>query len=77
MNIETVRKQYKRLEANNNHTAAGILLAKHFGTEQDQERMQHIQEVHEREGSIPHDLYQERYKITQPLYQIMMGIQNA
>ncbi len=77
MNIEAIRKQYKRNEANNDHTANGILLAKHFGTEHDQERMQHIKEVHERSQSIPYDLYKERYEITQPLYQIMMGIQKT
>lgn len=74
MNIEQVRKQYKKNEANNNHSANAVLLAKHFGTEEDLIRAEYIQSEHEKHGSIPDNLYRERYELSQPLYRIMMGI---
>ena len=74
MDIKAIIKKYKSNESRNAHSENALLLAKHFGTEADIEKAVNILAVHLKEGSISHDLYMQRYEMSQPLYRIMMGI---
>lgn len=66
-----IRKQYDKNEDKNFHSENVVLLAKHFGTEEDLEKAKSILKQHNEDGFLSNDLYRERYELRQKLYKKM------
>jgi len=69
--MKTILRKYNKLESNNDHTAAAILLAKHFGTKDEVETLVDIDRKHLRRGHILQEEIDERRNISQKYYKLM------
>lgn len=65
-------KQYKRNEDNNDHSENVVLLAKHFGTDEDLTLAKKIQKKHDDLGHAPQSLLAERDELAKKLYKRMV-----
>jgi hypothetical protein len=68
MSPQAIFKKYEKNEDDNYHSENVVLLAQHFGTADDLKKAKHILKEHERLGSLPQDLYEQRYTLHQKLY---------
>jgi hypothetical protein len=66
--MNQILKQYKRLEAINNHTEAALLLVNHFGSDQEKLQMEQIKSQHEKGGYITTQEIKDRYELSQKYY---------
>ena len=64
-------RKYNRLENNNDHTEAAILLAEHFGTKEEVETLEDINRKHLRRGHILQEEIDVRRGISQKYYKLL------
>ena len=72
--MKTILRKYNRLEDNNNHTDAAMLLVNQFGTDEEKEIMQGISDRHKKnpEIGITYADYQKRYEISNKYYKLLI-----
>lgn len=76
-NMKKLFQQYKRLEANNDHDEAAMLLIKNFGTAEEKEIMEGIIKRHRKLGYIEDADRELRYQISQKYYKLLVnGVHN-
>jgi hypothetical protein len=68
MDHSSFAKEYRENESNNKHSENVVLMAKHFGSEEDHEKAKDILRRHKRIGHLPQDLATERLKIVKKLW---------
>jgi len=68
MSPQAIFKKYEENEDDNYHGENVVLLAQHFGTADDLKKAKQILKEHERSGSLPQNLYEQRHKLHQKLY---------
>jgi hypothetical protein len=64
-------KKYQRLEANNDHNEAAMLLVNNFGTDDEKIALQEIIARHEKQGYISMDDTRLRFEIAQKYYKLI------
>lgn len=69
--IESIKEEYEENEDNNYHSENVVLLAKHFGTEEDLEKALRILKEHQRIGYLTDELNEERYELNKKLYPML------
>ena len=70
----TLLNKYRRLENNNDHNEAALLLIKKFGTQEEVDRMERIKINHQRRGHILHEEVQERYQLSHKYYKLLINL---
>lgn len=65
----TLKELYRLLEDDNQHDLCAILVAVAVRDVEAVIRLAEIAKEHRRIGMMPHELGEERYKISQPLYE--------
>jgi hypothetical protein len=71
MKPSTILKKYKRLEANNNHTEAALLLVQIFGKTEEIETIKAIAARHKANGHIKHADYVLRFETSNKYYHLL------
>ena len=66
-----LRTKFERLEDTNQHTDCAILLAKHFGTDEELDILNHIKYEHEKRGFIESYEIEERNNILNKYYKFI------
>jgi len=72
--MNNLLRKYKRLESNNDHNEAALLLVKNFGTQDEIDTLERIKNNHERRGHILHEERMQRYEISQKYYKLLHKI---
>jgi len=69
--MEKLLKQYKRLEARNDHNEAAMLLVKNFGTQEEIEIIEGIIARYKKNGHLIHSDYLLRYETSNKYYKLL------
>jgi len=70
-NTDKLLTQYKKLEDNNDHNEAALLLVKTFGTQDEVNAIERIKIMHERRGHILQEEIDKRRTISQKYYKLL------
>ena len=73
---QKIFEEYEENEDNNYHSENVVLLAKHFGTEEDLKDAKAIQKKHENMGHMPSSLMSERDALSKKLYPRLIAAKN-
>lgn len=73
--LKEIRAEYQKNEDDNAHSENTVLLAKYFGTKAELEKANDILEKHNKLGSIPESLNDERYELHKKLYKKFVDLE--
>ena len=73
--LKEIRAEYQENEDDNAHSENTVLLAKYFGTKAELEKANDILEKHNKLGSIPESLNDERYELHKKLYKKFVDLE--
>ena len=73
--LKEIRAEYQENENDNAHSENTVLLAKYFGTKAELEKANDILEKHNKLGSIPESLNDERHELNKKLYKKFVDLE--